>query len=75
MDGRYPSWTSKYGMVYLEIPNTKYQIPNNKQFRYDYMFYDGQQEKQIATFAMVNSNSDDCYCIFENNLNCAINAK
>ena len=38
--------TSKYRMVYMEIPN-------NKQIRYDYMFYNEQHHKHIQTFAIV----------------------
>ena len=38
MDDGYHYWTSKYSMVYFEIPN-------NRQIRYNYMFYDEQQEK------------------------------
>ena len=68
LDNGHHYWTSKYGMVYIEIPN-------NKQIRYDYMFYDEQQEKQITTFAIVNTNSDNCNYIFENNNNCVINTK
>ena len=66
LDNGHHYWTSKYGMVYFEI---------HKQIRYDYMFYDEQQEKQITTFAIVNTNSDNCNYIFENNNNCVINTK
>ncbi len=65
-DNGHHYFTSKYGMVYFEI---------NKLIRYDYMFYDEQQEKEITTFAIVNANSDNCHYIFENNNNCVIDTK
>lgn len=48
----------KYGMVYMDIPN-------NKQIRYNYVFYDGQQEKEITTFATMNDyyTCDNCCTI------------
>lgn len=51
------SMSSKYGMVYMEFPN-------NKQIRYDYIFYDENCEKTIQTFFNVEKNT--CCTYYDN---------